>query len=175
MFLQIVFEPKEIISNVNKYESRSMPKKSYTELLTKLTSITSYNKTRISSSWQQSKKKPALAGNSSGLQVAKIHHWLESQSFGWMKVTYASQKGYIVMSQSLKKLTSPPFWWMWVSPKVRSKASSWRSCLKKQPRQGKPKKKLWSTRIPFCSYELETARFCELETAKILWAWKSYQ
>ena len=50
-------------------------------------------------------KKPALAGNSSGLQVAEIHHWLESQSFGWMKVAYASQKGYIVTK--LEKADKP--------------------------------------------------------------------
>ena len=46
------------------------------------------------------KKRPAKS-----LEVATVSHWAQSQSFGWMKATYASKKAYIV--SKLEKAGKP--------------------------------------------------------------------
>ena len=46
------------------------------------------------------KKRPAKS-----LEVATVSHWVQSQSFGWMKATYASKKAYIV--SKLEKAGKP--------------------------------------------------------------------
>lgn len=86
------------------------------------------------------KKKPALAGNSSGLQVAKVHNWLESQTFGWMKVTYASQKGYIVTK--LEKADKPTLLVNVGVPKGDKQSLILKKLLEKAAQAGQTKEKI---------------------------------
>ena len=72
--------------------------------------------------------------------MAKIHHWLESQSFGWMKVTYASQKGYIVTK--LEKADKPTLLVNVGVPKGEKQSLILKKLLEKAAQAGQTKEEI---------------------------------